>query len=487
MRAIVTMSLLALCAGFCGPVDADAELVLKDGRTLRGVDVRLEAGVYLLELDSGEIAAIPAALVRELRLLDPRVSREGAVIGPPVNLSGDGVVPQTAGEKPPAPTGWRVGDAKNLAGAPWTLHDAQRQTAVLGRPSRFQESPVRFRFQPQHAWDRSRNVLARSKSTWQRPILDTVWRPRSAFDPAVDVLAASRSNWPTSPVATLWNPANSFSRMRADRWWGRDPIPLEQEPRQRTRATLDWERLIEDCGWCAGVTRQPSTFTEPRREPLTVEACARRLFADADELETLAWAEVESAAWDSLPPGLHRAWTKGGARVLFELSGETCRLIAGDLEDLLGVRLTDADAVEYAVAAWNQLRALRPHPLPDTPSGQVDFAFALAALFDAATSGHAEARLELLEDRAALERTLEPVVDCTRSVGFRFAQRAHVDRTFDRPTTEARLRATRVTFLTWLSLDGEVFAYDVTLEPGGRVGMSRKSVAQHLGEHDERP
>ena len=60
MRATFIAGLLVLCAGFCFPVDADAELVLKDGSVLRGTDVRLEASFYLLELESGDVVAIPS-------------------------------------------------------------------------------------------------------------------------------------------------------------------------------------------------------------------------------------------------------------------------------------------------------------------------------------------------------------------------------------------------------------------------------------------
>jgi hypothetical protein len=374
---------------------------------------------------------------------------------------------------------------QDVAGSPWRIHDAQQQTAVFGPPARFQEG-LPFRFKPVHAWDRSIDVLAGNRSTWPRPILDSVWKPRSAFDPAVDVLAASRSTWPSAPRATDWNPSNSFSRVRADLWWGKDPIPGgDRHARSKTHARLDWQRVIQDCTWCDGVPGQPAAFTEPDPQPLTAEQCARRLFADAEDSGSLQWAETEATPWDTLPYGIHRAWTAAGTRAVFSIADGACRLIAGDLRELIGIDLTETDALTYAVSAWNQIQ---PAPLDTvlvTPTQQIDHAVALVGLFETATSGHARARLELLDDRAAVERWLGSGTTCSKSLLFRQAQRANVDRNFATPRADPQLDWTAVTFWTWLSRDGEVFVYDVRLFPDGRVSVSRESIGEHLGEHED--
>ena len=80
MRSILGIVAFVTIVGSIAPIFADAELLLTDGTVLKGVEVRLEGGLYLLELDSGEVAAIPAALVRELRLLDVRTTEEGTTV-----------------------------------------------------------------------------------------------------------------------------------------------------------------------------------------------------------------------------------------------------------------------------------------------------------------------------------------------------------------------------------------------------------------------
>ena len=485
MRSILGIVAFVTIVGSIAPIFADAELLLTDGTVLKGVEVRLEGGLYLLELDSGEVAAIPAALVRELRLLDVRTTEEGTTVSVASDVARPASQQDPLGHFVETRPGWRRGAPQDVAGTPWRLHDAQQQTAVFGPPARFQTG-LPFRFKPVHAWDRSIDVLAGNRSTWPRPILDPVWKPSSAFDPGVDVLAASRSTWPSAPLAMSWNPSNSFSRVRADLWWGKDPIPGDVwRSRSKTHARLDWQRVIADCTWCNEVSGQPAAFTEPGPQPVTAEQCARRLFADAEDPDSLQWAEIEATPWDTLPLGIHRAWTAAGTRAVFSIAGGACRLIAGDLRELIGIDLSETDALTYAVSAWNQIQ---PAPLDTvlvTPTQQIDHAVALVALFETATSGHARARLELLDDRAAVERWVGSGTACSKSLMFRQAQRANVDRNFAAPRADPQLDWTTVTFWTWLSRDGEVFAYDVRLFPDGRVSVSRESIGEHLGEHQD--
>jgi hypothetical protein len=473
-----------LILGSIGAAHADAELLLSDGRVLRGVDVKLEGGFYLIELETGEIAAIPASLVRKVHLLGTRTTEEGTTVGTATDVARPAADQDPISRFVETRPGWQRGDPKDLAGAPWRLHDAQRQTAVLGPPARFQRSPLPFRFKPVHAWDRSINVLAANRSKWQGTSLDPVWKPESAFDHRTDVLAASRSTWPRAPRATSWNPSNSFSRLRADLWWGKDTIPgLDEAP--AGHAQLDWRRLTDDCTWCAGVSNRPTVFTEPAAEPLSAEQCARRLFADVLDVETLQWAEIDGAPWDELPYDFHRAWTASGKRAVFSIAGATCRLVSGDLRELIGVDLSETDALAYAVSAWNQLQSSGSPPGHVTPGQQIDHAFALMRLFETATSGHAQARLELLGDHAAVERWLSGGSACSKSASFRMVQRGNVDRNFAVPQAVEQVEWTRVVFWTWLSLDGEVFVYDVRLFADGRVRVSREAIGQHLGEHED--
>ena len=483
MRTIVGIGIFLVIAGGMTPVAADVELLLVDGRVLKGVEVRLEGGYYLLELDNGEIAAIPSGVVRELHLLDLRPTAEGTTIGVGSDVSrppSEQDPPSRLIEKRP---GWRRGAPQDLAGTPWKLYDTQEQTAVFGEPSRFQPG-LPFRFKPVHAWDRSNDVLGRNRSTWQRPLVESVWQPTEAFDTKIDVLASGRSTWSSATRPMRWNPSNSFSRVRADRWWGKDPIGEDGPAGAKTNSGLNWRELIDDCGWCAGVRGQAVPFSETAQN-VTAEQCAQRLFAATEDPETLQWAEIEEEPWDDLPFGLHRAWTTNGTRAVFSIAGGTCHLISGDIDRLLGVDISETDALDYAVSAWNLLQAAVPAVVLVTPSQQIDHAFALVDLFESATSGHALARSELLENRAALTRWLGEGSVCSRSSAYHGAQRANAERNFVLPRADSEPEWHDVSFWTWLSRDGAVHAYEVRLFLNGPVALSRESIAEHLGEHED--
>jgi len=485
VRSILGIAASFVIAAWSPVALADAELLLKDGTVLKGVEVKLEGGFYLLELDGGDVAAIPAGLVRELHLLDLRRTEEGTTVGLATDVSRPASQQEPLSRFVETRPGWRRGAPRDLAGSPWRLHDRHEQTSVFGEPARFQPG-LPFRFKPVHAWDRDNDVLARGRARWQRPILDPVWKPKSAFDRSTDVLSASRSTWPAAPRAVEWNPSNSFSRVRADLWWGKDPIPEASVfPRPRTVARLDWQRVADDCAWCGRMPGHLSTFTIPEAEELTAEQCALRLFSGTEDPGSLQWAEIEVAAWLEFPIAIHHAWTATGTRAVFSIAGGACRLISGDLRALLGVDLTEADALVYAVSAWNAIQEDIPAIVLVTATQQIDHAFAVVGVLETATAGGARARLELLVDGAAVERWLKRGTACSKSDTFRHAQRANVERNFVVPRTNPQPDWTDVTLWTWLSRDGEVFVYDVRLFPDGRVSVSREAIGEHLGEHED--
>ena len=187
MRSIPGIIVLVTIVLWTAPALADAELLLADGTVLRVVEVRLEGGLYLLELDSGEVAAIPAALVRELRLLDVRTTEEGTTVGVASDVARPASQQEPLSRFLETRPGWRRGAPQDVAGAPWRIHDAQQQTAVFGPPALFQPS-LPFRFKPVHAWDRSIDVLAGNRSTWPRPILDSEVVDRALLTGLTDLL-----------------------------------------------------------------------------------------------------------------------------------------------------------------------------------------------------------------------------------------------------------------------------------------------------------
>ena len=111
-----------------------------------------------------------------------------------------------------------------------------------------------------------------------------------------------------------------------------------------------------------------------------------RLHEGGQERGSLEWAEIDTAPWVDLPLGIHRAWTTTGTRAVFSIAGGACRLIAGDLHDLLGVDLAETDALSYALSAWNQLQTTVPAGVSLVAflwSGQLAVAAALSPAQDA--------------------------------------------------------------------------------------------------------
>ncbi|NIM61822.1 MAG: hypothetical protein GTO30_09250, partial [Acidobacteria bacterium] len=93
------------------------------------------------------------------------------------------------------------------------------------------------------------------------------------------------------------------------------------------------------------------------------------------------------------PPSIYEAWTDSGTRAVFSIAAGSCRLIAGDLRELLGIDLTETDALRYAVSAWNDIQAGLPAFALVTATQQIDHVFAVVGLLETATSGRPRARM----------------------------------------------------------------------------------------------
>ena len=169
-----------------------AELVLLDGRVLRGESVRREGDLYVLETEAGE-TTMPADLVESVRLT-----------GDPEARPIEGI--------PEGPTGLRDDGPQQLAGAPVRPSTPEEQTRAIGNPSTFQKDVVDPNWAPTPAWDPSKDVLADSRSTFVQSPIDPEWHPESAFDNNKDVLADSRSTFAKSPVDSSWTPTDGFKK-----------------------------------------------------------------------------------------------------------------------------------------------------------------------------------------------------------------------------------------------------------------------------------
>jgi hypothetical protein len=179
--------LLATAAALAG-----AELVLVDGRVLPGDSVRREGDLYVLTTKTGDVT-MPADLVDRVQLT-----------GEPEPRKIEGVSE--------GPTGLRDAGPQQLAGTPVQPSTPQQQTAAIGNPSSFRNSPVNSEWHPTSAYDMNKDVLADSRSTFVQSPIDPQWHPTSAFDQDEDVLADSRSSFAKSPVDSSWTPTDGFKK-----------------------------------------------------------------------------------------------------------------------------------------------------------------------------------------------------------------------------------------------------------------------------------
>lgn len=188
-----------------GLILARAVLVLQDGQTIQGVDLKREGSNYLVELESGETLPIPVELVREVRLEEterPRVHdpSSGVTYTDPVPL---------AGPKKPPP-GLRATPPRTLVGRPVAPPQRSEQLRVLGAPSRFPASVVDSSWRPTSSWNLDPQVTNNfNPARWARSPIDPSWEPKPAFGSA-DVLSPSQAKWPSAPLDPSWAPQDGF-------------------------------------------------------------------------------------------------------------------------------------------------------------------------------------------------------------------------------------------------------------------------------------
>jgi hypothetical protein len=165
---------------------ADVELVLLDGRSVRGVEVRRDGALYVLVDSSGGTTTFPVEIVSEVRL--------AAAGGPPIE-------------------GFKVTEPRVLAGDP-TPHvpvTPDDQLRVFGEPARFQEGPIDSTWVPENDWPGTDpRYDEEHKARWAKAPIDPSWTPSSAWEGKPDAMAASRSSFQSSIVNSDWRPTDGF-------------------------------------------------------------------------------------------------------------------------------------------------------------------------------------------------------------------------------------------------------------------------------------
>jgi hypothetical protein len=188
IAALIAAALLGSPAASAG-----AELTLKDGTVLTGIDLELKTDGYVLRTSADAAVLVPWQLVARIRL---------------------------TGEDVPAPTGIRRTKAQQLAGPPERPETPgyREQLAAFGRPpARFQDAPIASRWRPTSSIGEHTDVTDFNPARWYVPPLDPTWTPRSAFSRADDRTEFSPARWYRSPLDPTWQPVDAFRAREGER------------------------------------------------------------------------------------------------------------------------------------------------------------------------------------------------------------------------------------------------------------------------------
>jgi hypothetical protein len=177
---------LAVSIAAAAPALAGAQLVLRDGTTIEGVSVERRGELFLLKLEGGSIATIPADNVKELRLQDdPDAAPNGVKLATPKALAGPSTEPVTTG-----------GPAELLAAFP--------KPVTAPRPP-----PLRTEWKPTDALA-GRDVSQFRPARWYRAPIDPTWTPTPAFTNRSDVSNFRPARW-TKVIESVWVPKDGFA------------------------------------------------------------------------------------------------------------------------------------------------------------------------------------------------------------------------------------------------------------------------------------
>ncbi len=176
--SVLGVAVLALAA----PALAGAELVLLDGQVLSGVSVERKGDAYQLAGEDGTVMAIPAALVKEMRL--------------------------TGGDAPP-PTGLTFSGSETLAGLEVPAPGRREMLAAFGRPpALFRPPSGAERWTPRDGFE-GKDATRFRPTRWAEPVLDPVWWPASGFR-SEGGAGLRPVRWRPAVVDTTWKPRDGF-------------------------------------------------------------------------------------------------------------------------------------------------------------------------------------------------------------------------------------------------------------------------------------
>jgi hypothetical protein len=471
MRIFGALLALLLVLALVPATHAGAELLLKDGRTVSGVEVRRHGPNYHLTLEGGEILIFPVELVRQLRLAEE---------GPPTPR--------------PAPTAMRSEGPEVLAGPPEPIGPpaTDDQLAVHGPPAKFWPGVFDPVWVPTSDWtlDPAQNDF--NPARWFTAPIDPLWTPLSAFDGRIDVFEHSRSAWSRSPIDPVWWPTETT-------WLTpRAPAPAAEQREAEEESSEPTEAAeVASAGTSAPVLPQFTPAGRPAAKGGRVdpEICAREIFrpltsrGDREREAKLSVTPAVDASLSKLPLDLYRGRLEVDGHTyaaLFATEGEVCRLIGGDLDPLLGTVLADTEKAAHALRSYEGALGGKSAPALDTPAQKIAYAFSLSLLADPGTSRDASAVPTLLEKREDLERLgAQAAGGCSLNAKKRARELEHALADFAPPTVVATNGGDIVTLRTWSPESGSVAAHSVKLLGAGSTSIGRRVVASHVGTHHD--
>jgi hypothetical protein len=186
MSNLARLSGIAILVVACLPAFAGVKVTFRDGKVLEGRDIKQEHGLYLLELDTGNVFPIPTELVIQVELL---VDEETI------------------------PTGLTKAEPETLAGPPDgielpTLADQLR--VLRDSTSIFRPNIIDPYWQPTSDWNNTPEVNNNfNPARWYQPPIDPTWTPVNSL--GKDVTEFNPARWYRAPIDSTWRPTDGLA------------------------------------------------------------------------------------------------------------------------------------------------------------------------------------------------------------------------------------------------------------------------------------